>query len=292
MPIFGSMTPGSRERHCRLEGNPKRRIMYRPRQWKRHSARSGSDQESSLETRAHDHNRGFYFLDRKRSKSANLADVSISASPSEQLAHPKFPGNDPLTRSLASRLIDSQSSQQHYWCFISYRHADNKIQDREWAVGLQDEIERYEVPAELVGTRNLRGDKIPDTIYPVFRDEESLPADADLANSIVNALDRSLFLVALCSPRAVESQYVADEILHFKAAGKDDRVIAVILDGERETPSWNVFPNPFAIPSLQTRNWFEAKMSSPLRRTFDSRTEAKGLPRSKPIGSFFRRRAD
>ena len=86
-----------------------------------------------------------------------------------------------------------ETSAQKYWAFISYRHADNLAQDRDWATWLHQEIERYEVPAELIDTKNERGDLIPERIYPVFRDEESLPADADLANSITNALDRSLF---------------------------------------------------------------------------------------------------
>ncbi len=119
-----------------------------------------------------------------------------------------------------------------YWCFISYRHADNRDQDRTWASWLHQEIERYEVPAELIGKTNARGDVIPERIYPVFRDEESLPADSDLAHSIVNALNRSRFLVVLCSPKAVQSRYVGDEIKHFKCKGGDGRIIAAIVDGE------------------------------------------------------------
>ncbi len=123
-------------------------------------------------------------------------------------------------------------NENFYWCFISYRHADNMEQDRKWASWLHREIEHYEVPAALVGSKNKRGDRIPERIYPVFRDEESLAADADLAGSIVDALARSRFLVTLCSPRSVESKYVAEEIQYFKQIGNDDRIIAVILDGE------------------------------------------------------------
>jgi hypothetical protein len=85
----------------------------------------------------------------------------------------------------------------HYWCFISYRHADNREQDRSWASWLHREIERYEVPAEMVGQPNSRGDLIPERIYPIFRDEESLPADSDLAHSIVLALALALYGRAL-----------------------------------------------------------------------------------------------
>ncbi len=135
-------------------------------------------------------------------------------------------------------------TEPDYWCFISYRHADNKDQDRDWASWLHQEIERYDVPAELVGTKNKRGDTLPDRIYPVFRDEESLPADADLGGSVEAALDRSRFLTVLCSPRAVESQYVAQEIEHFKKSGKTNRIIAAILAGEPGDSETECFPVP------------------------------------------------
>ena len=141
----------------------------------------------------------------------------------------------------------SATAETPYWCFISYRHADNREQDRSWASWLHQEIERYEVPAELVGQRNPRGDVIPERIYPVFRDEDSLPADSDLAHAIVNALNRSRFMVVLCSPRAVESTYVADEIRHFRRSGGDDRIIAAIVDGEPGSER-ECFPEPLRHP--------------------------------------------
>jgi len=116
--------------------------------------------------------------------------------------------------------------------FVSYRHADNAEEDRQWATWLHQQLEVYEIPGDLIGTTNLRGERIPDRIYPVFRDEVSLPANADLTTSIVDALDQSQFLIVLCSPRAVQSRYVNEEILHFKRAGKSDRVMAGIILGE------------------------------------------------------------
>jgi WD40 repeat protein len=142
----------------------------------------------------------------------------------------------------------SSPLESAYWCFLSYRHADDRAQDRGWATWLHQEIERYDVPAELVGTRNSRGDVIPERIYPVFRDEVSLPADADLSRSIVQALDRSRVLVVLCSPRAVESRYVAEEVLHFKRTGKADRIVAAILDGEPGDARRECFPAPLRHP--------------------------------------------
>ena len=139
-----------------------------------------------------------------------------------------------------------------YWCFISYRHADNQAQDREWATWLHQEIERYDVPAELVGTTNARGDVIPDRIYPVFRDEESLSADADLGLSVAQALERSKFMIVLCSPRAVESKYVPQEVLYFKQLGNEKRIIAAIVSGTPGSPQDECFPSSLVHPLNET----------------------------------------
>ena len=130
------------------------------------------------------------------------------------------------------------SQQQKYHAFISYRHADNKEQGRQWATWLHQAIETYEVPNDLVGNKNSLGDIIPARIYPVFRDEEELPAHADLGQSIVNALDSTRLLVILCSPNAVASTYVADEIDYFKRQGGSARIIAAMIDGEPNA-SWD-----------------------------------------------------
>lgn len=122
--------------------------------------------------------------------------------------------------------------EYRYAAFISYRHADNKGEGRQWASWLHHALETYDIPEDLVGTINGRGEAIPEKIFPVFRDEEELPADSDLGQSITKALDRSQILVVLCSPRATESKYVNDEIDYFKRSGGSDSIIAAIIDGE------------------------------------------------------------
>ncbi len=138
-----------------------------------------------------------------------------------------------------------------YWAFLSYRHADNTVQDRDWATWLQDQIEHYEVPADLVGTLNQWGEPIPERIYPIFRDEQSLAAKADLGAAIEDALKQSRYLVVLCSPRAVESAYVAQEIHHFKVSGKGERIIAAIVAGEPDDPEHECFPEPLRYPIVK-----------------------------------------
>lgn len=124
-----------------------------------------------------------------------------------------------------------QTSANRYQAFISYRHADNKSPGRQWSTWLHQAIETYEVHVDLVGKKNARGDVIPALIFPTFRDEEELPANSDLANSIVDAFNSTSLLIVLCSPQAVASTYVAEEIDYFKKLGRSNQIIAAIIDG-------------------------------------------------------------
>jgi hypothetical protein len=129
---------------------------------------------------------------------------------------------------------------RRYHCFLSYRHADNRTEGRQWATWLHQRIETYEVPLDLVGTKNARGGILPTRIFPVFRDEEELPADADLSEPISQALQNSETLLVLCSPGAATSRFVSEEIVRFKSLGRKDRVLAAILSGEPNTTASGV----------------------------------------------------
>lgn len=162
------------------------------------------------------------------------------------------------------RIMETQPPARTFWCFISYRHADNKEPGRQWATWLHQQIETYEVPSDLVGTVNGRGDTIPERIFPVFRDEDELPANADLASPIYRALDVSKFLVVLCSPRAVQSSYVADEIHYYKKIGGSDRVLAAILDGDPR----DSFPKPLQHPVDANGALIENEHAEPIAADF------------------------
>jgi hypothetical protein len=116
-----------------------------------------------------------------------------------------------------------ETMERRYQCFLSYRPADNRAEGRQWATWLHHVIETYDAPADIVGTRNERGGLIPSRIFPVVRDEEELPADADLSQPIAKAIENSEPLLVLCSPGAVGSRFVSQEIVRFKALGRKDR---------------------------------------------------------------------
>lgn len=132
----------------------------------------------------------------------------------------------------ANFLMNDSAHLRRYSAFISYRHADNMQEGRRWAEWLHRALERYTVPPELIGTLNLRGEPIRDSLYPIFRDEDELPANADLASGIQAALEGSGYLIVLCSPRSAVSPWVRKEVREFKSLGRSDRILAVIIAGE------------------------------------------------------------
>jgi WD40 repeat protein len=113
-----------------------------------------------------------------------------------------------------------------YWAFLSYSHTDAK-----WGDWLHKALETYRVPRRLVGKESRDG-KIPARLFPIFRDREELPVSADLPSNINEALRESRYLIVICSPRAAQSRWVGEEIKAFQKLGREDRILALIVDGE------------------------------------------------------------
>ncbi len=126
---------------------------------------------------------------------------------------------------------DVNSGDFRYDAFISYRHADL---DRRAAKWLHTALETYRVPHQIA---QVIGDH--DRIR-VFRDEEELPASANLSQEIETALEASRFLIVVCSPRTPESKWVEQEIVRFRELRRGDRILALLIEGEPQ----HAFPKP------------------------------------------------
>ena len=113
-----------------------------------------------------------------------------------------------------------------YWAFLSYSHVD-----RNWGDWLHKALETYRVPRRLVGKESRDG-QVPQRVYPIFRDREELAVSADLGLEINEALHESRYLIVICSPHATQSRWVEQEIIEFKKLGGEDRILALIVDGE------------------------------------------------------------
>lgn len=175
-------------------------------------------------------------------------------------------------------IFDQPSSDYKYWAFISYSHADEK-----WAGWLHKALETYGVPKVLVGKNSKQG-KIPKKAYPVFRDRDELPTSADLGEKLTSALRSSRFLIVICSPKAVASKWVNEEIRIYKAMGREDRVLCLIVDGEpyaSENPQWGLaecFPEPVRYKVDPDGNVTDEKtepIAADVRRGKDGRQNAR-----------------
>ncbi|HEY1662518.1 MAG TPA: PQQ-binding-like beta-propeller repeat protein [Verrucomicrobiae bacterium] len=143
-----------------------------------------------------------------------------------------------------------------YWAFISYSHQDNRKGGNLWGDWLHEAVENFKVPPELVGRHGHANESVPARMYPSFQDEKELPTNANLGMAINEALEKSRYLVVICSPRSAKSIYVNQEVLEFKRLGRANRILAIIIDGEPNAsepgkgfdPAWECFPEALRHP--------------------------------------------
>lgn len=121
-------------------------------------------------------------------------------------------------------------SEIKYDAFISYSHSEP---DAYVAEKLHTMLEHYHISKKL---QEISGKK---KIERVFRDREELPLSSDLEANIREALKNSEFLIVVCSPRAVRSEWVQREIEVFLETHKKDKVLTLLTEGEPE----EVFPD-------------------------------------------------
>ena len=117
--------------------------------------------------------------------------------------------------------MKNMESKYKYCAFIAYSREDSK-----WAQWLQKKIESYRVPASI--QKNF--ENIPDRLNPVFTDVSELSAGL-LSEQIHNALERSQFLIVICSPSSARSKWVNWEIEAFVRLGRSERIIPFIVSG-------------------------------------------------------------
>ena len=163
-----------------------------------------------------------------------------------------------------------------YYAFLSYSHKDKELAD--W---LHRELERFRVPHSLAGKLTANG-VVPRHLSPVFRDQQDLPAGADLGEEIKAALAASQFLIVLCSPMAAKSRWTNQEIESFKRTRPEGCILAAVAAGE---PFASDFPGhedeecfPPALRFKYDRRGHQtAKRAEPLAADFREAGEARRL---------------
>lgn len=126
---------------------------------------------------------------------------------------------------VAGHLTDA-AGQRRYRAFISYSHKDTPT-----VAWLHRAIETYPIPRKLIGSPTPLG-PVPRRLTPIFRDRDELHASGNLGAELHAALTDALFLIVICSTVSAHSRWVGEEILAFKRVHGDDRVLALIVDGE------------------------------------------------------------
>lgn len=111
--------------------------------------------------------------------------------------------------------------EREYIAFISYRH---KKLDTEIAKQLHRLIEHYRIPQELRKGKSGR-------LGYVFRDRDELPLSSDLSADIKKALDKSRFLIVVCTPDTPKSPWIKLEIEYFLEHHDRECVLAVLVKG-------------------------------------------------------------
>ena len=117
-------------------------------------------------------------------------------------------------------MLDDKRFQ--YYAFISYSHADTQ-----WAEWLQKKLESYRIPSTLCKESEGR---IPPHVRPIFRDKSDIGVGF-LEKSLRAELEDSRYLIAVCSPKSAQSEWVDRELEHFKALGRGERIIPFIIAG-------------------------------------------------------------
>ncbi len=122
-----------------------------------------------------------------------------------------------------------------YKAFITYAH-----QDIAFARWLRKNIENYTIPGDV---RNRYPNLPNDLRSGIFLDEEILSSGETLSRTLQEGMDDAESMIVLCSPRALLSRRVEDEIRYFRAKDKERKVIALLIDGKAD----NVIPKALSM---------------------------------------------
>ena len=129
-----------------------------------------------------------------------------------------------------------QILEEEYIAFISYRRTDSK-----WAEWIQNKLEFYKLPTFV----KEEVPNAPQHLRPIFRDVTDLEPGV-LSEKIESALQKSRFLIVICSPQSAKSEWVEKEIREFMSQGKTAQIIPFIVDGiaHSDNPDEECLPKP------------------------------------------------
>jgi hypothetical protein len=118
--------------------------------------------------------------------------------------------------------------QYKYFAFISYKRGGVDGDVANW---IHTKLEKYPYPAENVLEDNRPNDN--KFIRDVFIDVKNLHvSDTDFSDDIKDAIEKSRYLIVVCSKRAALSSYINDEVSYFLQTHNNDsgKILPVFID--------------------------------------------------------------
>ncbi len=136
-----------------------------------------------------------------------------------------------------------EQKEYRFFAFISYKSDDLKDAWR-----LKKKLDSYKLPTLLC--KQFKKEKKP--TYEVFLDKTNIQP-GNLTNELREKLDRSHYLIVVCSPRSAQSEYVKAEIDWFTRNGRENQVFLFIIESNPSNIEASFNP---AIKEVQER-WAE-----------------------------------
>src|SRR5262245_23012796 len=113
------------------------------------------------------------------------------------------------------------------WAIISFLPEDSA-----WCEWLYREFDGERFPRVLLGRPSRFGNPYPERIS-VCPD----PSDPSQVDCVAETLQTAQHLILVVSPTSGHSQTLVDHMRLFKAAGGEDRIVALVVKGEPGSPS-------------------------------------------------------
>ena len=115
-----------------------------------------------------------------------------------------------------------ENESLNYYAFISYSNKDKKI-----AKKLHKRLERYHLPSYL----RKSDPRLPKNLKPIFINESDVVATGTSETDLRTNIDKSNYLIVVCSPNSAKSEYVNDEVDYSIKKGRVNDVIPLIAGG-------------------------------------------------------------
>lgn len=118
--------------------------------------------------------------------------------------------------------VKGEAKEYAYLAFISHNSKDSHIAKR-----LKRSLSSYRLPSTVRKQKGL-AKKLPD----IFRFQDDLTVDETLKQALFAKLEKSKYLIVVCTPHSAKSEWCGIEIEYFLTHGRKDKIILYIADGE------------------------------------------------------------